>query len=276
VRRTLALLALGCHVDVECRDMEAWALLDAHYAALRGPRGGAALRYTVGRCPDSSAFFLARERHVAWRAHDPGAFLYRFEHELTIALQRLRRDLYFVHAAVLDVSGQAVMLVGASGGGKSTTTWALLHHGCRYFSDELGPVDPTTLAVYPYPRALGLKAVPPGPYPLPPQTLATGRTLHIPTAAMPSGVGAGPAPLTAVFFVRYSPQAARPRLRPLRPAEAAAHLIAHALNPLAHPAGGLDGAIALTTGTACFALLTAELPATCGVILTALQGIGRG
>ena len=67
MRRTLALLALGCHVDVECRDVEAWALLDAHYAALRGPRGGAALRYTVGRCPESSAFFLACERHVGPR-----------------------------------------------------------------------------------------------------------------------------------------------------------------------------------------------------------------
>jgi hypothetical protein len=274
MRRRLALYALGCPVDVECRDMEAWTLLAANYASLQGPRGGAALRLTVGRCPDSAAFFMAREGHVAWVADDPGALLFRFEHELTVALQRRRRDLYFVHAAVLEVAGQAVMLVGASGCGKSTTAWALLQHGCRYFSDELGPVDPTTLTVYPYPRALGLKAVPPGPYPLPAQTLATGRSFHIPTTALPSGVGTGPAPLTAMFFVHYGPGAAEPHLRPLRPAEAAAHLLAQALNPLAHPADGLDGAIALTTSTACFALLTADLPATCDVILTALRGRG--
>ena len=276
MRRLLALRVLGCHVDVECRDVEAWALLEANYASLQDPRGGAGLRYTVGRCPDSATFFLAREGHIAWRADDPGAFLFRFEHELTVMLQRLRRDLYFVHAAVVDVAGQAIMLVGASGAGKSTTTWALLHQGGRYFSDELGPVDPTTLAVYPYPRALCLKAVPPEPYPLPAQTLATGRTLHIPTAALPSGVGTGPAPVTALFFVHYDPQAASPRLRPLRTAEATAHLLTHALNPLAHPADGLDGAIALTTRTACFALVTADLPATCGLIRTTLRGLGRG
>jgi hypothetical protein len=168
------------------------------------------------------------------------------------------------------------MLVGASGCGKSTTAWALLHHGCRYFSDELGPVDPTTLAVYPYPRALCLKEAPSGPYPLPPQTLVTSRTLHIPTTALPNAVGTGPARLAVIYFVRYGPKAAGPLLHPLRTAEAAAHLLAHTLNPLAHPADGLDGAIALTTRTACFALLTADLPATCGVILTTLRGLGRG
>ena len=269
--RTLWLRVLGCQVEVQCQDVEAWTLLMANYAPLQGALGGAELRYTVGRLPGSSAFFLRREGQTARMAEDPGAFLFVFEHELIVALQRRRRDLYFVHAAALEVAGTAFLLVGASGHGKSTTTWALLHHGFRYFSDELSPVDLTTFVVYPYPHALCLKAAPPGAYPLPQQTLTTARTLHIPTAALPSAVGSGPAPLGAIFFVHYCSRVARPALRPMRKAEAAAHLLTHALNPLAHPADGLDGAIALTTRAACFELLTADLPATCAVVCTALR-----
>ena len=30
-------------------------------------------------------------------------------------------------------------------------TWALSHHGFRYLSDELAPIDPGTLRVHPFP-----------------------------------------------------------------------------------------------------------------------------
>jgi ABC-type cobalamin/Fe3+-siderophores transport system ATPase subunit len=79
---------------------------------------------------------------------------------------------------VLAFGHETVMLVGESGSGKSTTTWALLHHGCRYFSDELGPVDLQTGTVYPYPHALCLKDVPLKPYPLPRNTLYTARAVY--------------------------------------------------------------------------------------------------
>jgi hypothetical protein len=202
--------------------------------------------------------------------------LFLFEKDVTMALQRVRSDLYFVHAAVLDWAGYAVMLVGASGAGKSTTTWALLHHGFRYCSDELGPVDLQTLEVYPYPHALCLKEVPPAAYPLPAQTLYTPSTLHIPTVALPSAPCTDPRRLAAIFFTQYCPEAAAPMVRPLRPAEAAVRLFAHALNPLAHAEEGLDGAIALVTCCRCFALHTAALPATCALVVRTLDELCPG
>jgi hypothetical protein len=269
---TLSFTVLGCHVVIQCSDAEAYALLQANYGGLqRESRDAAELRYTVGRQAGSQAFLLRRAGETPRRAADAGALLFMVEKDCTIALQILRPDLYFVHAAVLEWAGSAVMLVAASGEGKSTTTWALLHHGFRYCSDELGPVDVQTCEVYPYPHALCLKEEPPAAYPLPTQTLCTPSTLHIPTAALPSEICTGPIRLAAIFFVQYRPKAAGPTVRLMHTAEAAARLFAHALNPLAHAEEGLDGAVATATRCPCFALHTADLPATCALMVRTLH-----
>ena len=91
-------------------------------------------------------------------ARDDGEFLYMFEKDMTIETQKLRRDLYFVHAAVLELDGRALALVAPSGCGKSTTAWGLLHHGFKYLSDELAPVHLTTMRVRPFPHALCVKS----------------------------------------------------------------------------------------------------------------------
>jgi hypothetical protein len=93
--------------------------------------------------------------------------------ELTIDLQKIRRELYFLHAASLSLAGQGLLIVAASGRGKSTTAWALLHHGFDYLSDELAPVDLGSLRVQFYPHALCLKKAPTLPYSLPERTLRT-------------------------------------------------------------------------------------------------------
>jgi hypothetical protein len=188
-------------------------------------------------------------------------------------LQRLRRDLYFIHAAALEFAGKAYMLVAPSGSGKSTTTWALLHHGFQYLSDELGPIDLKTLEVYPYPHALCLKNAPPTSYPLPARVLRTSRTLHISPRNLPCGVSTSPFPLAAIFFLQYDPEACAPAVQPLNKAEAGVRLFANALNPLAHPGDGLDGAIKIATESACFKLTTADLSSTCQLVLTTIAGL---
>jgi hypothetical protein len=268
---TLSLLVLGCDVSIQCQDAGTRTLLAANYGHMQGGRGLAALQYTVGRQEGSCGFWVSRAGREPLSASDPAELLFLFEKDMTVELENLRADLYFVHAAVLALEHGAMMLVGGSGSGKSTTTWALLHQGCRYFSDELGPVDLQTGEVYPYPRALCLKDVPPGPYSLPNNTLYTARTLHIPTAALPSPVGDGPAPLAAIFFVQYRPEAAAPVVEPLSKAEAAARLFANALNPLAHAGDGLDAAIKVSTGVASVNLFAADLMATCTLVRATLK-----
>jgi hypothetical protein len=231
------------------------------------------LEYVVGRRRGAAGYVFQRGTEVLRTARDTSEVLFLFEEDLTLQLQRVRRDLYFLHAAALAYRGKACLLVAPAGSGKSTTTWALLHHGFGYLSDELGPVDLQTLEVHPYPHALCLKADPPAAYPLPAKVLRTVRTLHISPATLPSGVNTGPLPLAALFFLQYSPAAPTPRVQPLSKAEAGARVFANALNPLAHPGEGLDGAITIASASACFQLTTADLPATCGLVQRTLAGL---
>jgi len=259
----LFLTVLGCTIRIRCLGAEVRGLVETNYQLTRVPQGPVALKYVVGRHTGATTFFLQRGREAPRTAADASALLYLLEEDLTLELQRCRRDLYFLHAAALEEAGRAYLLVASSGSGKSTTTWALLHHGFGYLSDELGPVDLNTLEVHAYPHALCLKAAPPAAYPLPAGVLQTARTWHISPAHLPSGVSAGPLPVAALFFVQYSPHASGPAVHPLSKAEAGARVFANALNPLAHAGEGLDGAIKLATASACFKLTTADLPLTC-------------
>jgi hypothetical protein len=260
---TLAFTAVDCHVHVQCEDAVAYTLLAAHYSTFQAQPAAPDLRYLVRRDAASRTFSLFRDGEELSAGLDDGELLFLFDKDLTIALQKLRPELYFVHAAVLGFAQKAVMLVAPSGGGKSTTTWALLHHGFHYLSDELGPINVQSLTVHPYPRALCLKDAPPAAYPLPASTLYTSSTIHIPPDISLCEIARVPLPLAAIFFLQRRPEAAHPLIRTLGKAEAAARLLANALNPLAHPAAGLDSAIAITKRSACFELCIAALPATC-------------
>jgi hypothetical protein len=77
----------------------------------------------------------------------------------------------------------------------------------------------------------------------------------------------------AAVFLQYRPEASSPTIRPLSRAAAAARLLANALNPLAHPAAGLDGAIALMSEVVPCELFSAHLPATCALLTETLSRI---
>src|SRR5262245_54862039 len=174
------------------------------------------------------------------RAGDEGDLLFELEHDLTLALQALRRDLYFLRAAALATSAGAVLVAGASGAGKSTLAWGLAHHGFRCLSDELAPVDLRRLEVHAYPPALRLKTRPPRPYLLPTTAVETSQGFHIPVSQL-GGASRAPIAIRAIFLL--GPRAAErrsPGIRPLSAGEAATRLLPHALNPLAHPGDGLD------------------------------------
>jgi hypothetical protein len=269
----LFLSVLGCHVKIVCEEEKTRSLLAANFSLTFETPQKIDLDYIVGRGNETFPFFLRMGKSPPVAADDESEFLFLFEESLTLALQRLRSDLYFFHAAALEHGGKAYLLVAPSGSGKSTTTWALLHHGFSYLSDELGPVDLGTSEVHPYSHALCLKQEPPPDYPLPVGALRTTRTLHVPTNSLPGGVSAGSFPLAAIFFVQYNPKAFGPTVQPISKAEASTRLFANALNPLAHPGSGLDGSIKVATMSTCFKLTTADLPSSCQLVRTAIAGL---
>jgi len=75
-------------------------------------------------------------------------------------LLRVRADAIFFHASALGMDGQGTMLVGPSGGGKSTMSLALAARGHNFLSDEVAAYEPASGQLCPFRRPVGIK---PGP-----------------------------------------------------------------------------------------------------------------
>ncbi len=272
-KKHLSLRVFDRAVRVSCRSAWEFELLADVYGALRCPDVATVdLEYTVGRDEANGWFYISRHGSMPLIARDDGEFVFLLEKDLTIELQYQRPDLYFLHAAALELDGRTVILAAPSGSGKSTTTWGLLHHGFRYLSDELAPVDLRANSVCAYPHALCLKQEPPRGYPLPAAVRSTRRTLHVPTTSLPAETIVGFAgPVTTIVFLEYRPNERKPAgMIPISRAEAAARLFALALNPLAHAEDGIAAAAAIAGGAECYRLRTGELGATCAILTSAL------
>lgn len=266
----LHLSVFGRHVAVVCTNDLVYSILFTCYGHLTvEPSDSPEVSYTVGQQQDRHDFFISRvgASIVATTVSD---FIFIFEKDLTIELQHQRPDLYFIHAAAVESDGRSAILTAASGTGKSTTTYGLLHQGFRYLSDELAPIDLKAMTVHPYPHALCLKSEPPDPYVLPAETLRTEATLHVPVTALPASACTTPVKLGAVFFLDRDGQGDTTVLR-IDSGEAAARLYANALNNLAHGGEGLDAAIQLTSRVPCFRLHMTDLSGAGAVIRSALK-----
>lgn len=206
---------------------------------------------------------------------DAGALVSWLDDVLTIGAQERRPDLLFLHAASVVRDGRAVLLLADSGGGKSTATWAALHEGFALMSDELSPVQPEHARVLAHPRAVCLKARPPGPWPLPTGTIESSGGFHVPVDRLPAPPALEPAAIAALVFVGYRPELPAPALVPLGAAAAAARLYAHSLNPLAHGADGLDAVAALAERCPAFVLHSGEMRETARLVSAAADARAR-
>ena len=266
--RLLTLSIFDRVVQISCQNRPIFDLLANGYDSMLRQDGTlASLEYAVNENNERGGYCVVRAGCPPLAATDDGELIFLFEKDLTIELQRLRADLYFVHAAALEFAGNGILLVAPSGQGKSTVTWGLLHHGFRYLSDELAPLDLRTMKVAPYPHALCLKREPPEPYPLPAQILRTSRTFHVPTPMLPNKTLSQPVPVTAMFFLEYSPKdQTGATLQSISKGEAASRLFAQALNPLAHMEDGLPAAIAIACNAACYKLRSADIRSSCDLV----------
>jgi hypothetical protein len=257
-------------VQIHCADSAGRQCLLANFGAMLDSNAACPdLEYRVDT--KDSAFLVTDAIGCQTHAADLGDLVHNLEKAITVELQRRRSDLLFLHAAAVEFRGQAILMAADAGSGKSTTTWALLHHGFRYMSDELGPIDLENLQVLAYPHALCLKQLPPAPYALPASALQLGRTIHTPTHSMPGPLAPGRLPLGAVFLVRYDPNLAVPALRRLGAAEASARIYLTALNALAHPDRGITATLRITESAPCFMLATADLDETSALIRSTVE-----
>lgn len=271
---SIARPAVGCEAsyaafsfpfEVASPSPEVAAAVDFIYREMRAPRahGSTPLRIEIRK---RNEILELSFDGVTTASGGLGDILHQLDNELTIFLERARPRLYFVHAAVLAEDGRGTLLVGESGAGKSTTSYALAASGMGYLSDEMAAIEPETGRIHPYPRAICLKGDPPPPLRLPPGCLRTEWTVHVSPAALSAPIVKEPVSLDRALFVRYSPANRQPALRPLSRAEAAARLYQGALNQLVHPGLGLDVTLELAARARCFELLSAGIEETVRLI----------
>ncbi len=272
----LRLLIFNCIIHIKSNSQNLLDILNKVYGAMRIEHNtdSAALTYTLGYSnTESEEFFISRDNTEKMLASDIGEFIFIFEKDMTIELQKIRSDLYFMHAAAIEYQGKAIIIVAPSGTGKSTTSWALLHTGFNYLSDELAPIDLCDMQVLPYPHALCLKDIPPV-YSLPDDTLSTERTLHVPASSLPANFISHASPLTAIFFLQRKSEAKTSVIKTINKATSSTKIYANTLNALAHPEKGLDAAISIVSRTHCFDLIASDsLEDTCKNIIHTLDAL---
>ena len=274
--RLVLLEASGHRSRIECADPEMRLVFAANFAAMARVDDGTEvdLGFRIERGEPQTAIAVIEAGQDPIWVSDPCEALFVVESGIKLALQHRRPDLFFLHAATLAWNDAAFVFAAESGGGKSTTAWALLHHGFGYLSDELCPIDLERLHAHAYPHALCLKHTQAPPYLLPDGAIDLGRTIHVPAQLLPGPVIDEPRPIAALVLLEHGPDLAAPELRRLGTAEAAARLYINALNALAHPDRGLAAAIRLAECLPCYAVLSAGLPATCALIRNELQTAG--
>lgn len=268
--QSISLLVLGQRVQVEYDDALLYQLLIANFGAMARPGRivPADLQYVIGE--SDGQLIIERAGHLPVRCKGPDNLLTVLEKCITVDLQKKRPDLLFLHSAAIEWQGKAYLFAADSGSGKSTTTWAMLHHGFGYLSDELSPIDLQSMRIIPYPHALCLKQQPPMPYPLPDETVHLGGRMHVPAESLPGKTVTEPLPLGGVFLLKYFPELIVPALRPIGHAEAGARLYLTALNALAHGNRGLDGIVKIVEHVPCYSVSAADLAQTCSLIRAAV------
>ena len=182
-------------------------------------------------------------------------------------------DYVQVHAASMSRDGRGVVVAGDSGAGKSTLAAALLARGWDYLCDEFALINPETLELHPYPKALCIKA---GSFEAVSRLgLRFSRDRHY-VKSIKGKVGyislsetdtriAAPCPIRVVLFPTYT-GAGTPRLRPMTRAAAAFHLAGQTLNrdTIGHRVLPVLGQV--TRNARCFALDSCRLDETCDLI----------
>jgi HprK-related kinase A len=104
-------------------------------------------RYEITGKEKGSGLFPANEREVL--PHLEWAINWQIALYLKKYLQ--------IHASSVELGGKVIVFPGAPGSGKTTLCAGLLTKGAGYFSDEFALIEPGSLKIHPYPKALCIK-----------------------------------------------------------------------------------------------------------------------
>jgi hypothetical protein len=189
-------------------------------------------------------------------------------------------DFLLIHAgAVATPSGAGVLLPGASGAGKTSLVAGLVRAGFSYLSDEAGVIDPVTRKLFPFPRALSLKA---GSFMYFPELAASGGDFspsraewHVRPDDLAQGHILGePCEIKFVVAPRYQPEAPT-SITPLTRAEGVMELATNAINLSLYGGQALHVLEGLVSRARCFRLVSGDLPSSVQALTELTDGSRR-
>ncbi|UCD75382.1 MAG: hypothetical protein JSV91_00385 [Phycisphaerales bacterium] len=172
-----------------------------------------------------------------------------------------------IHAASLSFRGMGAILAGPSGAGKSTLAAGLLAGGWKYMCDEFALVEPESVTLRPFPKALCVKS---GAFEIvreldlklsrnrPYVKTYKGNVGYISPRTVPRAVAERPASIGMVLFPKYTGQRT-PCIRPLLRGRAAFNLAAYVLNTDAFADRGLSTIRRIVDGARCFVVETGSI-----------------
>jgi len=263
---TLHFTLCGSHirVDYPSHDLTQYLL-----AGLSGfvsePNDSSATCYKISGDIDAG-FVIEHPQEEPLKVTGYWKLLHSLEGYMTYQCTQQRPEIYIIHGCTVAFNNKAFLISAPSKSGKSTLTWALLHHGFDYVSDDISLIDLTQLNMQPYPRGISQRTNPAEPYSLPEQTLKIGKTLRVPAIALPCQVVEQSTLLAAMFFINYTPGADSPSLTPLSVSESCMNLFANGLNQLDHDNKGLAAAKDIAERVAGFKVEMTDLGETAKLI----------
>jgi len=170
--------------------------------------------------------------------------------ELLVQFIRQRQDLLWLHAAAVERSGQALLVVGPSGQGKSTLSTRLCERGWSFMSDDIAPVRMSSNDVLSFPLA-------------PFRRISSGRrvarldlgTLQKEMVSIPPhAIRRESATIGEIVFPTYRPRA-RPKLTRLASGNAAFELLRSYTNFIDHKHAGVTRASELARAIPAYELV---------------------
>jgi hypothetical protein len=231
---------LGVPVQLRSNDTHAAERLERCYerAVTEHPAGAEVLEARLARRGD--AWRIEVTGRAGRTAKDPIHAVRSLNHELVHGVMLRAPKLYYVHAGVVAVGGQAIVLPGLSRAGKSTLVLGLIEQGAQLLSDELLAFDPVSRLARVFPRAIKIRDACVGYFPtLSAHFHGAGEGRFLAFEGLPFALISAPAPVAAIVVPTWT-GSGREELEPISAGRALLDLAGSSLNFGTHRVRSLD------------------------------------
>jgi hypothetical protein len=134
----------------DVKEVAAFVAETFHHMLVPSAKNGST---TLSLLRSESGYALRTAEAIEFSEMEPSRLFPVIKDEVRLQFMRSRPDLLWLHAGSVERSGQAVLLAGQSGQGKSTLTTRLCETGWRLLSDDISPVRMETDSVVPFPQS---------------------------------------------------------------------------------------------------------------------------